>query len=76
MKTKMFDIWKLQRPIFTNGSMTEVMAYTYNKENVKIIDMNEADMDVLFGDELKVYVAAEVRGKNLYIEDYVEGQDW
>lgn len=73
---KTLDIWKLQRPLFTNGDYCEVLAYTYGKERQAFIRFTEKEIEQVFGDEVKVYVAATVKRGNLVIEDLVEEQDW
>jgi len=76
MKTKTkLEIWKLQRPMFTNG-LIEVMAYTEDKEQMAFIKMDKKTIKKLFGDEYKIYVLAENNHKDLVIDCIVEEQDW
>lgn len=72
----MKKIWKLQRPMFTNGDYNEVMAYTEDKEDLAIIPMPKDVIEKLFDDELKIYVKAKVKNGNLVVDRQVEEQVW
>lgn len=73
MKT---EIWKLQRPLFTNGDYLEVMAYTEGREQVAMIPFTTELIDEVFGDEPKVYVKGKVKRGNLVVDEIVEEQPW
>ena len=72
------SIWKLQRPLVTNSSSHDVMAYTEDKEDLAFINMTQEQIDEVFGDELKIYVEAKVNKKTgmLVADRIVEEQDW
>lgn len=78
---KMYDIWKIQRPLFggmQNESTGLVLAYTQDKSQTAHIPMALEDIDNLFGDEAKLYIAGEVKNGNLIVHgilDEVE-MDW
>lgn len=71
-----YKIWKLQRPLMTSEDVPMVMAYTEEKEDMAMIPMPEEYIDELFGDELKVYVRANVKNGVLNIKNRVEEPDW
>lgn len=71
-----YKIWKLQRPLYTNGDYNTIMAYTEGHENMAMIPMTEEIMDILFEDEPKVYVKARVVNGLLKVKRRVEEPDW
>lgn len=73
---KATTIWKLQRPIATNGSYGDIMAYTEDQSQTAIIPLDEATIHELFGDEYRIYVLGKVKQGNLVIDKVIEDQPW
>lgn len=69
-------IWKLQRPIVTNGNYNEIMAYPEDRSTTALIPLDEKTINELFGDELKIYVRGYVKDGNLNIDRKVSERDW
>lgn len=69
-------VWKLQRPIITNGDYNEVMAYTEDRERIAFIGMSEEMIEEIFGDEFKIYVTGKVKKGILVVDEIIEEQAW
>lgn len=69
-------IWKLQRPLYTNMPVLEVLAYTEDRKHEAFIPMMDYEIVELFGDELKLYVKAKVKKGNLVVDKILEEQSW
>lgn len=76
MSKQKWEIWKLQRPLFTNGSYYELMAYNEDRSREAMIDAPAELVNKLFGDEPKIYVRATVIDGMLTIDKRVEEQNW
>ena len=71
------QIWKLQRPLYTNMPVLEVLAYTEDKKRQAFIAMTDYEIAELFGDEFKLYALAKVNRRGiLEVKKIVEEQDW
>lgn len=76
MKMKIYDIWKIQRPLFaSDGDLHTCLGYTQDRENTALITMTEDDMDQLFGDDIKAYVFGEVRNDRLMVKGFVTEEE-
>jgi hypothetical protein len=71
-------IWKLQRPLYTNMPVLEVLAYTEDRKSEAFIPMTDYEIEELFGDNLKLYVKAKVNRKTgmLEVDKILEEQAW
>lgn len=71
-------IWKLQRPLYTNMPVLEVLAYTEGKDNQAFIAMTDTEIHELFGDNLKLYVKAKVNKRTgiLEVDKILGDQSW
>lgn len=70
------QIWKLQRPLYTNMPVLEVLAYTEDRKHEAFIAMTDYEIVELFGDNLKLYVKGKVKKGILVVDKILEEQSW
>lgn len=76
-KTEIYDIWKIQRPLFaSDGDMNMCLAYTHDKEQTAMVGMTNDDMERLFGDDVKRFITGDVRDGKLIVKELLNEQDW
>jgi hypothetical protein len=73
---------KLQRPLATNGSRSDVLSYIVDEDdeqisNPSITPTKKCDIKKLFGDYYKVYYLAEYRdGQPVLIKEPTREDEW
>ncbi len=68
-------IVKIQKPMISDEDVP--MSLLYNRDRTVMIMIPFADVAELFGTyQMKVYVRAQLEGKNLILEDIVSNQDF
>jgi hypothetical protein len=73
---------KVQRPLFTNGSMQEVMSYIVDDDDNKLSNayvtmMNDKKIAKIFGELYKVYYLAEyTEGKPVKLIQPTREDEW
>lgn len=73
------EIFKFQRPLFTNADYNEVLIYNKDRSIEVVYLMSEKQMkDVFWNDEYKVYCLCSYKPprSKIKIEQIVEEQDW
>lgn len=73
-------IFKLQKPIYSNMEMPEVLCYNKDRSITISMPMPQEDVALMFGDDLKQYWDAEVivanETNNVILQKRVKDQDW
>ncbi len=73
---------KVQRPIFTNGSMTEVMSYIVDENDERLSnpftsEMPQDAIDQIFGGCYKVYYKAKyIKGQPVKLTKPTRKDEW
>lgn len=78
MKTYVKRVLKLQRPIVTNESMQNILIYDKDRKFETTIELEQEQIDQLFGESLKQYWFAKVPmvGGNIQLIRRVKDRSW
>lgn len=75
MFRRKYRAWKLQRPMYSQQPVQELLCYTANGEWA-YIPMIDYEIHELFGNELKIYVLARIVDGKLHVKKILKGENW
>ncbi len=67
-------IVKIQRPLAS--SMDAPPCLIYNEDRSVLLSKNIQDLDVFFGNKLKVYADVDINGSEINIKTLIQDQTW
>jgi len=72
------EIFKMQRPLFSNDPDAKTLIYNEDRSVLQYLDMDDDLLQSLFGDEMKVYAMCKVnkRRKKIELEYVLDEEDW
>lgn len=71
------EVFKLQRPLHTNGDYNEILIYNEDRSVEAQLPVSSEVIELIFNDEYKVYMLGKVGDDGIVrISGRVEDQDW